>query len=396
MGSSFSWIDFTEEDRRRTQDVLDLLHEPDTRDELGLGTIRDAIGDQLFPGSGTLQTRARYFFFVPWTYLALARKGIAANDVAEKARRLEVRLIKPLLASEDNEGVVGARAGEDVQRLASSIYWAGLSKLGIRRFQGSQDQYHRQFARLHADVTVDDDHEPLGDISGAWDPGLPPAPAEFPDSATFALSSDEAEYLRDRILGRSSFYAEVLRHGEPGLACEFAWEHPAASACGGRVAVLLAHARAFSELMHGASLLYNLMLSQEGHFDAEARDYLDRLGRWAELHGVREREHRTWSEDLASFWAALQEGGASISPRTRQFVASWLEIVRAGAKDVATSPRAKDLVRVRERQLKRGRARLGNASALQRWGGTAGAGQLGYRWFRVQKIADDILRGLAA
>ncbi len=33
-------------------------------DELGVGYIRDAISNQIFPGISTIQTRAKYFFIV--------------------------------------------------------------------------------------------------------------------------------------------------------------------------------------------------------------------------------------------------------------------------------------------------------------------------------------------
>lgn len=43
-----------------------MQNEPGTLDELGIGSIRDTFSDELFPGTSTIQTRARYFLFVPW------------------------------------------------------------------------------------------------------------------------------------------------------------------------------------------------------------------------------------------------------------------------------------------------------------------------------------------
>jgi hypothetical protein len=56
--------------------VLDLFREKGTIDELGLGTIRDAFADMLFPGTSAPRTRPRYFLIVPWIYL---RPRAAAN-----------------------------------------------------------------------------------------------------------------------------------------------------------------------------------------------------------------------------------------------------------------------------------------------------------------------------
>ena len=71
MTSAFAWLDHSEEQRRQILDVLDLFREKSTIDELGLGTIRDAFADMLFPGTSAPQTKARYFLFIPWIYLGL-------------------------------------------------------------------------------------------------------------------------------------------------------------------------------------------------------------------------------------------------------------------------------------------------------------------------------------
>lgn len=59
--SSLAWIDFDEAERQRAQRIMALYQERKSRDELGLGAIRDSISDHLFPGASTIQTRLRYF-----------------------------------------------------------------------------------------------------------------------------------------------------------------------------------------------------------------------------------------------------------------------------------------------------------------------------------------------
>ena len=61
MLSTFTWLDYSEQERRRALDVISLFKLQDTRDELGLASIRDAFAEQFFPGTTTIQTRARYF-----------------------------------------------------------------------------------------------------------------------------------------------------------------------------------------------------------------------------------------------------------------------------------------------------------------------------------------------
>ena len=68
MPSQIAWLDASREEQRRMRDIIRLFADRDSRDELGLGQIRDAIADSLFPGTSTLLTRARYLLFVPWAY----------------------------------------------------------------------------------------------------------------------------------------------------------------------------------------------------------------------------------------------------------------------------------------------------------------------------------------
>ena len=60
------WIDFSKDERSKILSVLDLLGEKGVLDELGISQIRDAYSDLFFPGTSTIQTRAKYFFIVPY------------------------------------------------------------------------------------------------------------------------------------------------------------------------------------------------------------------------------------------------------------------------------------------------------------------------------------------
>ncbi len=123
MPSTFTWLDYSEADRRKMLDVINAFREKETRDELGFGSVRDAFADSLFPGTSTIQTRARYFFFVPWIYLRLERDRVPPSDIARQARRDEVRLIEALLRGGETgqgDGVIGQHVA--LQRLPSNVY----------------------------------------------------------------------------------------------------------------------------------------------------------------------------------------------------------------------------------------------------------------------------------
>src|SRR3954451_8338622 len=93
MPSTFAWLDFDESARQRMREIVGLLQEEGTVDELGLGRIRDAFSERLFPGTSVLWRRARYLLFVPWTYQLLEREGYrhADGDAAARAVQRQLR-----------------------------------------------------------------------------------------------------------------------------------------------------------------------------------------------------------------------------------------------------------------------------------------------------------------
>ncbi|WP_041316998.1 DUF6361 family protein [Mycolicibacter sinensis] len=61
MTSLIAWLDASSEDQRRMREIVGLFSERESRDELGIGQVRDALSDLMWPGTSVLFTRARYF-----------------------------------------------------------------------------------------------------------------------------------------------------------------------------------------------------------------------------------------------------------------------------------------------------------------------------------------------
>ena len=51
---NIGWIDFSDNDRKKTMDVLRLFQEQGAVDELGIGIIRDGFANYFFPGTSCL------------------------------------------------------------------------------------------------------------------------------------------------------------------------------------------------------------------------------------------------------------------------------------------------------------------------------------------------------
>jgi hypothetical protein len=404
MPSKFGWIDFAEEDRRRMLEVVRLFGEPGTLDEMGIGMIRDAFADHFFPGTSTIQTRAKYFLFIPWLYRKLERDRIGSGEIVEKLRSRELSLIRALRKNDDTVGLIGGHAGKQLQRMPSSIYWNGLGVWGIRMFPGSQNEYHRSLDSLHRRADTGDNAVALaGEHEGdqlpaesCWHPGLPEMPKWFPRKAEFALTREQAEYLGERIklTNGQSLLAVLLADGRL-YDCNFLWEHPATHDVSPALAEALIHGRNFSECILGANLLYNHMLATKRRDSELIEQYHEQLADWAATLSGRWDELAAWQRHLGAFWSCDALRSARIRPPTRRFVSGWLELLfERGAEAMQENARAQSLIGQREFALKRSRARLHNPRALERWRGESGTQQLRYRWPNAKRILSDILAGL--
>ncbi|MCL5289447.1 MAG: DUF6361 family protein [Firmicutes bacterium] len=403
MPSVFGWVDFIEKDREKMIKVIRLFREQDTRDELGLGSVRDAFSNLLFPGTSTIQTRAKYMLLVPWLYRTLERQKTSSADIAKKARNAEIFLINSLMESGDTDGVIGKEARQSLQRLPSSVYWAGLGTWGIRQYKGSQNEYHRYldyYYHYKKNLVVGDDKEPIsGRVGENWDPDLPEPSGGFPQRVGFKLEHNEAEYLQERIINscKDSLLAFLVQE-RMSAACDFIWSHPMLGAFPQKLALQVNHARNFSEVMHGAALLYNLMLAEKCDWEDGQElvdDYTEQFNEWKEKIGMRIGELKEWHDDMRKFWDIVQQWG-DVTHRTKAFIETWINIVLEGdaLNKLTGYDTAKKLIFEREVALKRGRARLADRRSLERWTGAAGTYQLRFRWTVVSNMLNDIVSGL--
>ena len=404
MASTFSWLAFSESERRKVLDVVDLFGDRDTRDELGLGTARDALADLFFPGITTIQTRARYFLFVPWMYLDLERKRKSSREISQLARWEETKLIEVLAETEgEKQGVIGFAARKTLKRLPSNIYWHGLGAWRIRLLQTGQDAYYRSLDRFYA--LTKHRHEKIEEKLGEaptpainWHPAIPRPPMGFPADVTFDLTSNEALYLKERILtsvpnSLLAFFLKEDSQWDPN-SVEYPWMHPAISKLSSLQRAKVQHAEYFAVVMYGASLVYNLILAELADKPDTRQAYDDELHLWADEIKGKRIELASW--DRAAFWRMVRSVNPRISISTERFVERWVTMALdgSGALSATTSQSGRTLICEREIALKRDQARVKNRRALEQWGGNAGAFRLNYRWGKAQRILLDILQPL--
>ena len=398
MSSTISWLDFSDTDRRKMIEVISLFKQRDTRDEMGLAQIRDGFAEMFFPGTTTIQTRARYFLFVPWLYRYYEERKTSSAKIADRIRYNEHQLMRSLAEGGDSDGIIGQRSGASLQRFPSSIYWNGLRIWGILRFQGAIYQYQRSldsYYRSKTSLPEIETSELVYESKANWDPNLPPRPKDFPQTASFEITADEAAYLRERLLlsCNQSLLAYMVDQCQP-VEVDFAWLHPDQVVFPDYLKISLYHARNFSESMQGASLLYNLMLAEKRGAESLIAEYRERIHAWRQRLLTNAKGLLSW--DRREFWKLTEHFG-SIFPSTRIFVNNWLALLLEGStiNDPSEDQRMRNLVHDREYHLKRKRSRLENPRHLALWSGDAGTGQLDFRWRIGNRIATDIQMGLA-
>ena len=402
--STLSWLDTSEHERRTVLALVSALNEPGTLDELGIGSIRDTFSDKLFPGISTIQTRARYFLFVPWIMKMV--EASSTSNPANHGRWLQLQLRNALVSRDASEpGIIGREAGAALQRWPDDIYWLGLAMWGIRRYPGSVPSYFENLRRppswnqvgraLEEPVEGHRDEASEG-VASNWS-NLPARPADFPSNASFALTEEEGSYLRERVelSQRQSYLAHILLIGraKESMIGEFPWDHPAMETAPTSVRTWLNDAKLFSLVHQGGVLLYDLMLAELLNDDAGIEEFSRLISNWSSATDVVGSELRQW--DRASMWRRLLGANPRLRPRTREFAENWFEIVSSnGLVPIRDRLEARRIVRERERALKGARARLTYAEARDRKRGYPFAGRLDYRWTQVCRIASDILTPL--
>lgn len=399
MEPSLTWLDLTARDREKMRRVVDLFSEQGTLDEMGLGSIRDAISDALFPGTSSIQTRLRYFLFIPWIYLSLEGRHLHDAQIAESARQAELALITPLTQSDDADGVIGGHARNTLVRLPSDVYWAGLVRWGIFQFPQSRSWLHAHFDEVRTGRGAAghaDDPGVVWQKRPAWHARLPKPPDGFPAHADFKLRTDEAGFLRGRLEEHcaGSLLAWLAREGSSMPADHF-WDEPSIHNADPTLQGTVELARRFSLHVEGLPLLYNLLLAERRHAyqgnDTERIErYRNEVAEWAA------REAAESQFDSASLWAFMARRGSRVVDSQRRFVESWTRrLAEVGVAHLVDDQTVRLNIEERELKLKGpSRARLRNKGRLLDWSGRTGIGRMDFRWFRVRQQLIDLHQGL--
>lgn len=410
--SLIGWVDFSSLERERVAQIMSMLQEKGTLDELGIGQLRDAFADKLFPGFSTIQTRAKYFVTLPYLfhdYRQLKLQDRLKMPLTEFLSEREDKLARMLVKNHSDQvpyGVIGKDSLEKgVARKPSTVYWSGIRQLSIANTDLSLKEFIHQFEDHYCsvkDTHADDDHQSsnLTDLMTKPD-GYSP---DWLTKAKIELSQREAEFLKDKLLTTKriehSIPTQLLKHNLVRNVLELnkhlpsdSWqvlslyEQIKNSAVSSQTKITLARALEFSFVLEGAHIRYNLLIAKRAENAAFIEKLKEEFSKW-QAKALSRRESLT-ENAINNWYLSAFDVEKAASSRTRQFIENWCQLVRDESSE-------DDLDQCVKRQAIANKgARCLLKRALNSDQGWVGTRLLEFRWPTAKIILRDIQEGLS-
>lgn len=296
------WVDFSKDDRNKVLNVLDLLGEKGVLDELGIGSIRDAYSDLFFPGTSTVQTRAKYFLIVPYAlkdldYVNSDKYGKLLNDFHEKEKRCANIFYDN---NPEEKGIIGKtkiHSGKWVQRAPSNVYLAGMSKYKILNYNFSINHIIKRIAiqkQEKRDIislgNANDKNESIADDKDAGVNqffrflNIPTYRKDWLDNLEMNLTYDESQFLKNQIISTcsDSMLAFILENDFREVLEFDSFKDLKSIEFPTKIQEDYNNALAFSEFVYALRIIYNLKASNHKNKKAnilfeDIKDNLDSI-----------------------------------------------------------------------------------------------------------------------
>ncbi len=406
MASQLGWIDFSSEDRDKVRQVLALAAEKGTLDELGIGQIRDAFADLLFPGISTIQTRAKYFIIVPrllrdYQNLPTKQKKGLPGFLRDKENSV-ARILRD--NNPDEKGVIGADSVDNggVKRLPSEIYWNGLRVFALVNTPLSLGEFAR-----HID-NIDDENLLLHEEDGEGYSKqrlcvLPDNTSDWMNEKQLSihLTSREAQFLKGKMtetrgveqsiltqLFRTSLEKAALQPNANSelfyfdvLVEQILTDDKVDTTCKENLRL----AQAFSQAMEGPHIVLNLLLAEKNGTQEQVDELTGQFEQWYE----RAKDKVLFSQANVGQWLNVTVDGRirSVKSHTRKFILTLQQAFSAG--DCLQAMRAAVLQQSTDNKGKQ--SMLHGNHPYQGW---VGIKRLDYRWGNARNLIHDIVEGL--
>ena len=384
------YIHTNREEQGKVAQVLRTLAEPTALDELGIGRIRDAFADLMFPGVSTLQRRVKYFSLMPQLFKrACQRQYNRPSEVKGEVIRLEKLLTERLYEGSpaDNrtgitgiDWVVGGKKGSFVKYDPVYIYTSGLQTFEILRSSQIYDLIYAASKQLHAApkrMTTDDEDtaNDATDSRGLFQfCAFPEVEYDFTEQCSIVPTEADCAFITDHILKanscRGSLWRYIVEHDDLPLAENFPGIDP--RLLPDNLAAIQRAAAQFAYFIYMVHLRYNCIFANYTDDDMQ-REFEEAVD-----------EYRASGMDIDRVLEAvtIRENSGKV------FCHQVAECI--SADDMAGLD---NLIIKRERRIKGSRHKLQNPAHDYASEGPIHKYKLTFRWPTVKAFAEELRKG---
>ena len=381
------YIHSSAEERARAMQVLKMTSESVALDELGIGRIRDAFADLMFPGISTLQKHTKYFSLMPQVYRkATERRYNRLSEVKAEIVRLERIMTKNLYDGSlikwgiTGSDTIGKGTGSYVKYDPAYIYNSGLQTFEILRspqvaemiYSASQAIHNAPKAQKSDDEDVADDA--LDNVGLFQFCSFPQIDYDFTKACSLDLTTADRDFITDHILKAKACQGTLLRWlvDNPQTALPEEFEHLRRCHLPKELADLQDLAQRFADFIYMVHVRYNYIYS--GYHDEDMLEEFMRLLD-AYIHS---------GTDIDAVLAAVtirENSGKSFCKEIAQHIAAG-ETKETGLLDQA--------IINRERRVKGSRRKIGNPSYKYDEKNRIHYYKLTYRWETVKQFMEEL------
>ncbi|MDE7088757.1 MAG: hypothetical protein K2O54_01420 [Prevotella sp.] len=370
--------------------VLKMTSESVALDELGIGRIRDAFANRMFPGISTLQKHTKYFSLMPQVYRRATEKRYnRLSEVNAEIVRLERIMTKNLYEGSDikwgitGSDTIGKGTGSYVKYDPAYIYNSGLQTFEILRSPQVENLIYSASKALHnAPKKLKSDDEEMAD-DAADKAGLfqfcsfPTVDYDFTKACSLDLTTADRDFIIDHILNAKACQKTLLRYlvDNPNLAIPKEFEHLGACALPEDLVELQDLARRFADFIYMVHIRYNYIYSD--YQDEEMREEFMQLLQAYQQSGT----------DIDAVLAAVticENSGKLFCKEIAHHIAAG-DIVENGLLD--------QTIVNRERRVKGSRRKIGNPAYKYDKKNRIHYYKLTYRWETVRQFMDELRKG---
>jgi hypothetical protein len=378
------WIDFSKEERNKVLATLKMLGTQTALDELGIGVVRDAYADILFPGISTIQTRAKYFVLIPYIFAKAEKQSYSrSNEVLQWINNFEDKLVPVIVSNSDPKaiGIIGSdalRQKRTVKLKPTYIYWNGLRTFEIARnnklsvshacniIMSKSKRLKTSSVKLDGE-TFDDQNANQGDFV-MFSPILPDYDLE--KETSIELTHREAVFILEKITKAMESKNTLLAFLLKKQISFNSFDEIDGNILPPQIKKDYQLGKCFADFIIGAHLRYNLIYS-----NYEDRDVLIDFEKWRASFDFN-------SFDLNAVFDRINYKGS-----IKIFCKAFLSHIKNNDMTAVD-----DLIISREKNVKGSRAKLKKPEEFRY--SKVHNYKLDYRFGTARVIIDDIIRGL--